>query len=292
MVEGFRSVDVAVDETTIHAVVGGDGPPLLLLHGYPQTHRMWDPVVPALARDHTVVVPDLRGYGDSGKPVAGPDHAAYAKRAMADDQVQLMAALGFERFAVAGHDRGARVAHRLVLDRPERVERVAVLDIVPTLHMFENTDMAFATGYFHWFFLAQAPDLPERMIGADPEDWLRGALQRWSGPGAEFDPEAVAEYLRCFRDPAAITASCEDYRAAATIDLEHDREDRDAGRRVEVPLLALYGAHGFVGSRYDVEAVWRAYATDVTTHAAASGHFVPEEAPAETAERLHAFLFT
>lgn len=286
---GFAERDVAVEATTLHVATGGSGPPVLLLHGYPETHRMWDRVAVQLAQRYTVIAPDLRGYGDSGKPTAGSDHAEYGKRAMAADQVQLMDALGFERFAVAGHDRGGRVAHRLCLDHPERVSRAAVLDIVPTLHMFEQVDMAFAMTYFHWFFLAQAPDLPEHMIGADAEGWLRGALGRWSAAGAEgsaFAPEAVAEYVRCFAEPAAITASCEDYRAGTTIDLQHDRASRAAGQRVVVPLVALYGARGFVGRQYDVESVWREYADDVTAVGVDCGHFIPEEAPDETVALL------
>lgn len=290
MFEGFRDVDVPVGETTIRATVGGEGPPLLLLHGYPETRHMWGSIAPALARHHTVVAADLRGYGDSGRPEPDAAHAAYSKRAMAADQAQLMSELGHERFALAGHDRGARVAHRLCLDHAERVERVAVLDIVPTLHMFETTDQVSATTYFHWFFLAQAPDLPERMIAHDPDDWLRTCLERWSAPGTRFDPEAVEQYLRWFRAPGAIAASCEDYRAGASIDLEHDRASRDADARITAPLLALYGARGFVGSHYDVEAVWRSYAGDVTVHGADSGHFVPEEAPDETVEQLLAHL--
>lgn len=290
MFAGFREVDVPVEGTTIHATVGGEGPPVLLLHGYPETRHMWGHVAPALARHHTVVAADLRGYGDSGRPEPDADHAAYSKRAMAADQTQLMSALGHERFALVGHDRGARVAHRLCLDHAERVERVAVIDIVPTLHMFETTDQVSATTYFHWFFLAQAPDLPERMIAHDPDDWLRTCLERWSAPGERFDPEAVEQYLRWFRSPGAIAASCEDYRAGATIDLDHDRASRDAGERVTAALLALYGARGFVGGHYDVGAVWRSYAGDVTVHGADSGHFVPEEAPDETVEQLLAHL--
>lgn len=290
MFDGFRSVDATVAGTAVHAVTAGAGPPVLLLHGYPQTHVMWHRVAPALARRHTVVAADLRGYGDSDKPAAGADHAGYGKRAMAADQVRLMRHLGFEQFAVVGHDRGARVAHRMCLDHPERVDRVAVLDIVPTRHVFATVDAETALRYDHWFFLAEPADLPERLIGADPEYYLRWKLDQWSGDASAFAPEAVAAYLRWFTQPAAIHASCEDYRAAASIDLEHDEADFAAGRRVDCPLLALWGARGFVGRHYDVPAVWRAYASDVRGAAADCGHFVPEEAADTTREVLLDFL--
>ncbi|MGG5257759.1 alpha/beta fold hydrolase [Phycicoccus avicenniae] len=284
-----RTTDVDTDGARIHVAVSGEGPPVVLLHGYPQTHRLWDRVAPALARRHTVVAPDLRGYGDSSTPPGGPDHAGYAKRAMAQDVLEVMAALGHDRFAVVGHDRGARVGHRLALDHPEAVERLAVLDIVPTLHMVEHTDAAFATGYYHWFFLAQPDGLPERLIGTDPEWFLREKLRRWSAPGHAPDEEAVAEYVRCFT-PGTVHASCEDYRAALGIDLEHDRASRAAGERVAAPLLALWGERGFVARTYDVLDVWRGYADDVAGHAVPGGHFCAEEAPAEVLEALDGWL--
>jgi haloacetate dehalogenase len=290
MFDGFESRDVTVDGVAVHAMVGGSGPPVLLLHGYPQTHVMWHRVAPVLARHHTVVAPDLRGYGDSAKPAGEPDHANYSKRSMAADQVGLMGTLGFGRFAVVGHDRGARVAHRMCLDHPERVTRVAVLDIVPTRHMFATTDRVFAHGYYHWFFLAQLPDLPERLIGADPEYYLHHKLGQWSAQDATFTPEAVAEYVRCFSDPASIHGSCEDYRAAATIDLEHDEADAAAGRRVDSPLLALWGAQGFVGRHYDVKSIWHDYATNVSGTSVDCGHFLAEEAPGATTRLLTDFL--
>jgi haloacetate dehalogenase len=290
MFDGFQARDVTVDGLAVHAMVGGAGPPVLLLHGYPQTHAMWHRVAPVLARDHTVVAADLRGYGDSAKPAGGPDHAEYSKRAMADDQVGLMAGLGYERFAVVGHDRGARVAHRMCLDHPGRVTRAAMLDIVPTRHIFANVDRDLAHGYYHWFFLSQPPDLPEHLIGADPEYYLRHKLAQWSADAASFAPEAVAEYVRCFSDPAAIHASCEDYRAAATIDLDHDEADAAAGRRIECPVLALWGSHGFVEGHYDVTAVWRDYALDVHGVSVDSGHFPAEEAPDATTRALTDFL--
>ena len=285
----FVEQDIAVDAMSIRISHGGEGSPLLLLHGYPQTRHMWHRVAPALARRHHVVCADLRGYGDSAKPPGGARQAAYAKRAMAGDMVSVMAALGYRRFAVAGHDRGARVAHRLALDHADRVTRLCVMDIAPTRHMFATADRHFATGYYHWFFLIQPDGLPERLIGADPEYWLREKLRRWAAPGAEFDEGAVREYLRCFSGPEGIRASCDDYRAAADIDLEHDEADFGR-RRIDCPLLVLWGEHGFVHCSYDVLDVWRQYASDVSGHTVPSGHFLPEEAPAEVSTALLAFL--
>lgn len=276
--------------TAIAYETSGSGPPLLLLHGYPQTRHLWRKVAPALARDFTVVCPDLRGYGDSGAPPGGSDHAGYAKRAMAGDMVELMAHLGFERFALAGHDRGGRVAHRLALDHPGRVSRLAVLDIAPTLHMYEATDMAFARAYYHWFFLIQPHDLPERLIGSDPEFFLRWTLKSWCRTPNAIEEDAVAEYLRCFRRPEVIHATCEDYRAAAGIDLDHDRADLD--RRLDCPVLVLWGADGIVGRRFDPLAAWSARAASVQGRAVPGGHFVPEEAPTETTAALAEFFQT
>jgi haloacetate dehalogenase len=276
--------------------IAGNGPPLLLLHGYPQTHVMWAKVAPSLAERFTVVMSDLRGYGDSDKPQSDPAHETYSFRAMAADQAALMAELGFERFALAGHDRGARTSHRLCLDHPERVERAAVLDIAPTLTMFERTDMDFALGYYHWFFLARPAPFPERLIGADPDFYLDTKFVGWSGGdgsalGRIFDPDCMSEYRRCFADPATIHASCEDYRAAASIDLEHDRADRAAGRRIACPLLVLWGAKGLVGRTYDVLATWREVASGgVQGRALPCGHYLAEEAPEETRAALLAFF--
>ncbi len=289
MFEGFETVDVEVEGVRLHARVGGSGPPVLLLHGYPQTHALWHLVAPGLVESRTVVASDLRGYGDSDRPASDASHAAYSKRASAADQVGLMRALGHESFAVVGHDRGARVAHRMCLDHPERVTRAAVLDIAPTRHVLGHVDLALARTYEHWFFLGQENDLPERLIGADPAHYLRTKLAAWSGPDARFDEDAVAEYVRCF-DPAGVHASCEDYRAALTVDLEHDDADAAAGRRVGCPLLVLWGAEGFVGRAYDVLDVWRRYADDVRGRAVPGGHFVPEEAPAATLAELRRFL--
>lgn len=284
----FTPHDVDVDGVRIHHLVGGDGPPVLLLHGYPQNHVMWHKVAGALAVDHTVVLADLRGYGDSAKPEPDPNDEAYSKRAMARDQAGLMAMLGFDRFALVGHDRGARVAHRLALDTPDAVTRLAVLDIVPTRHVYQNVDRAMATAYFHWFFLALRGGVPERLIGNDPEFWIRATVANLLRPGNEFDPAALAEYIRCFSDPRTIAATCSDYRAAARIDLEHD--EASAGQRITCPTLVLWGEHGFVGRHYDVLEIWRRYGTDVRGAALDSGHFVPEEAPEDTIAALREFL--
>jgi len=252
---------------------------------------MWHHVAPILAKRHTVVLTDLRGYGGSAKPAAGSDHAEYSKRAMAADQVAVMTTLGFDRFAAVGHDRGARVVHRMCLDHPARVSRAAVLDIAPTRHVFATADMAFGMAYEHWFFLAQAPGFPERLIGADPEFYLRTKLSAWSAAEHPFAEDALADYIRHFRDPACIAASCEDYRAAAGIDLEHDEASYAAGAQVTCPLLVMWGTEGFVGRRYDVAQVWGHYATDVATSAVTgSGHFLAEEEPAATAAALMQFL--
>jgi len=292
VLEGFEHHDVDLSGTRIHAAVGGDGPPVLLLHGYPQSHVMWHAVAPELADRHTVVLADLRGYGDSSRPASQSDHGSYSKRAMAADQVELMRHLGFDTFALVGHDRGARVAHRLCLDRPEVVSRVALLDIVPTRHVFSHVDRAMAQAYHHWFFLSQDPDLPERLIGADPAYWVRRKLAQWSGAAGidAFAPEAVDEYVRCFSDPEVIRATCEDYRAGASIDLEHDEVDALAGRRVECPLLVLWGAEGFVGTAYDVAEVWKEYAAHVRGQALGCGHFLAEEKPELTLTALRDFL--
>ena len=289
---GFATHRIRTTGTEIHCVAGGAGPPLLMLHGYPQTHAMWHKVAPALTREFTVVCADLRGYGDSGKPAGDATHSAFAKRAMAQDMVEVMRALGFPRFRLAGHDRGARVAHRLCVDHPDAVERVAVLDISPTRTMYGATDRAFATAYYHWFFLIQPFDLPEKLIGADPAYYLRRKIGAWSSGLSHFDPRALAEYERCFRDPATIHASCEDYRAAASIDLEHDEADVVAGRKVQCPLLALWGDKGVVNRLFDPLRDWGAVAMDVRGRALPSGHFLAEEAAEETLRELRAFFAT
>ncbi|MET9330769.1 alpha/beta hydrolase [Streptomyces cellulosae] len=281
---------VDAEGVRIHVRIGGDGPPVLLLHGYPQTHLIWHHVAPLLTAGHTVVLTDLRGYGDSDKPPSDPNHGAYAKRSMAYDQLLVMRELGFDRFAVVGHDRGGRVGHRLALDHPQAVSALAVLDIVPTRHAFQQANTDFGLGYYHWYFLAAGNNIPEHLIGADPDFWVRTRMDARHHGGTPFSPHALDEYVRCFSDPAAIHASCEDYRAAASIDLVHDDADYDAGRRVISPLLALWGEHSFVGRHYDVLDVWRSYATDVQGQALPCDHYVPEEAPDRTAKLLEAFL--
>jgi haloacetate dehalogenase len=291
MFQGFQSHHIEVSPgLTIHALVGGSGPPVLLLHGYPQTHACWHVVAPRLVQaGMTVVVPDLRGYGDSSKPVSTKDHATYSKRSMAADQVALMDRLGYSAFFVAGHDRGARVAHRMALDWPQCVQALAVLDISPTATMYGATDLAFATRYYHWFFLIQPSPLPERLIAADADFFLNYTLSAWSGNNlGVFHPQALAEYQRCFSDPDCIAASCEDYRAAATIDLEHDAND--IGRRLEMPLLVLWGQHGVVGRLFDPVANWQEKAWQVSGWSLPCWHFLPEEAPQATAEALIGFF--
>ncbi|MBS0545929.1 MAG: alpha/beta hydrolase [Proteobacteria bacterium] len=283
--------DIPLGDTHLHVRLRLDAakPPLVLLHGYPETHAMWHKLAPLLESRFSLVIPDLRGYGDSGKPPSQADAANQSKRAMARDIAELMAALGLPRYHVAAHDRGARVLHRLCLDHPEQVQSACFMDIVPTATTFALTDQALATAYFHWFFLIQPAPLPERMIAADPETWLRGCLQRWSmGNDAAFDPAVVAEYVRCFSRPDAIRASCDDYRAAAGIDLRHDAEDAD--KRIRCPVLALWGAKGFVGRTYDVLALWREKAIDVIGQGLDCGHFLPEEMPGEVADALLRFV--
>lgn len=289
MFEGFddRHIPVPTAAGHIRAYVGGEGPPVLLLHGYPQSRTMWHRVAPRLARRYTVVAPDLRGYGQSGAPRPDASAHLYSKREMAADQVAVMDALGHDRFAVVGHDRGGRVGHRLARDHRDRVTRLSVLDIVPTRTLFRGTDQAFATAYWHWFFLIQAGGLPERMIGADPGWFVREILERWSANVTRLDPEAVEEYVARFT-PDVIAASCADYRAAAGIDLEHD--DADVDRPLEVPLQVLWGSHGAMERLYDVLGTWRPMAGRVSGGAVDAGHFLAEENPDATLAALEGFL--
>ncbi len=287
---GFESRRFRSSGADLHYRIAGAGEPVLLLHGYPQTHACWHQVAPALARHYTVVCADLRGYGDSSKPAGLPDHANYSKRAMAKDMVELMASLGFERFHLVGHDRGGRVSHRLAADHPQHVQTLTVLDISPTLRMFERTDMAFARAYYHWFLMLQPSPLPEQMLAGQVPLYILGRIGKDESDLSKFSPEAVAEYVRCFADPAAIHASCEDYRAAGTIDLEHDRADRAAGRKLAMPVHALWGAQGVVGTMFDCLADWKAVATQVTGRALPCGHFLPEEAAQATLDEIERFV--
>ena len=286
--EIFTSETCNLDDIRIAFRRAGEGPPLLLLHGFPQTNMMWHRIAPKLAEHFTVIAADLRGYGDSSTPDSDATHSLYAKRAMAADMVQLMQQLGHRHFMVAGHDRGGRVAHRMARDHADRVSRVAVLDIAPTAAMYGQTDMRFATAYYHWFFLIQPAPLPERMIGADPEFFLRSKCGQWGRTEGAITDEAFADYLRCFRRPETVHAMCEDYRAAATIDLDHDAAD--ANVKLAMPLLALWGVDGFVGTNYDVLAEWRQVADDVSGHGVPGGHYLPEEAPDETLAALVNFF--
>ena len=292
---GFEPVDVVVSGVRIHGVRGGEGPPVLLLHGFPQSHLMWHRIAPELAREYTVVAADLRGYGDSDRPEAGPDHAGYAFRAMAADQVALMETLGFSRFSVVGHDRGARVTHRMALDHPDRVERLALLDILPTAYVFEHVDRRVATANYHWFFLSQPADLPERLVGGDPLYFLHRLLGSWGSGLDAHEPAALREYERVFADPAARRAMIEDYRAAASIDLEHDAASAAAGQRIAAPCLVLWGERGVVaGNPTGPLEVWRSLAADPASMIggviAGAGHFLAEENHADTLAALQAFL--
>lgn len=286
MFEGFEHTTITTTGATINLVKGGQGSPVLLLHGYPQTHVMWHKVAPHLAKDFFLVVPDLRGYGDSSKPPDGENHSGYCKRATAQDQVEVMEQLGFKQFAVVGHDRGGRVAHRMALDHPDRVTKLATLDIVPTHKLYNDVTKEMASIYYHWFFLIQPAPFPETLIGNNAEFFLNSMLGRLK-PKA-ITPEAFAEYLRCFSDPATIHGTCEDYRAGASIDLIHDEADR--GRKVTCPMLALWAEKGLMHRKYDVVAVWRDYAEKVNGKALPGGHFLPEEAPVETLAELRTFL--
>jgi len=288
MFDGFTLTTIDTGKLHIRLRSGGNGPPLLLLHGNPQTHVMWHAVAPALAEHFTVIATDLTGYGMSSKPASSDDHAAYSKRAMANDQIEVMRRLGHERFMVAGHDRGGRVAYRMALDHPDVVQKVALLDIIPTLDAFERGGKDFGLGYYHWFFLAQPAPLPETLITADPDWFWRWHTDR--SPRKFFSPDAVNDYLTCFRNPETVRAICEDYRAAATMDCTIDAQDREASRRITCPLLALWGKQARLQQWYDTLAVWREWADDVRGGPLDCGHYLAEELPKETANALIAFF--
>ena len=289
--DGFTLTTRQVADGFLRVRMGGDGPPVLMLHGNPQTHAMWHAVAPVLARTHTVICPDLRGYGGSFKPAPSADHAPYSKRSMARDMAELMSGLGHETFAVVSHDRGARVAHRLCIDYPDRVTKLVVMDIVPTIEHFERTDMAFALGYYHWFWFAQPHPFPEELINAAPATWFHAHTSREPKLPSFFRPEALEDYLAAAHDPETIAGMCEDYRAAATIDLEHDRISRSAGQTVKCPMLVLWGAKGKIGGWYDPVALWKQYAAGpVEGHPVESGHYLAEETPDEVLAAVAPFL--
>ncbi|ONY93445.1 alpha/beta hydrolase [Burkholderia cenocepacia] len=290
MFEGFSDVSATVDGIKIHALMAGAGPALLLLHGHPQTHAIWHKVAPTLARQFTIVVADLRGYGDSGKPPGEPDHANYAKRRMALDQVRLMQALGLPTFAVIGHDRGGRVAARMALDHPDVVSRLATLDVAPTLAMYQQTSFEFARAYWHWFFLVRPSPFPETLIRADPDLYLKQTMGARSAGLKPFAPEAYAAYLRCLSDPATAHGICEDYRASVGIDLEHDQADLAAGKQIQCPFLALWGRDGVIERCFDPLAEWRRWNPGVKGMALPCGHYIPEEAPEVLLDHVLAFL--
>ncbi|MGJ7506950.1 alpha/beta fold hydrolase [Variovorax sp. GT1P44] len=290
MFTSFTTFDLSRDGVRLHGRVGGSGAPLLLLHGHPQTHVIWHRVAPVLAEHFSVVMLDLRGYGDSGRPVADLEHARYSKREMALDALTVMAHHGFERFGVLAHDRGARVAHRLAADHPGSVERLMLLDVAPTLAMYENTTEAFARAYWHWFFLIQPPPLPEALIESDPVRYVRSVMGGRHAGLVPFAPEALAEYERCASIDGTAHAICEDYRASATVDLEHDRADIAAGRKLTQPLRVLWGEHGVVGRCFDVLDLWRQRADDVSGGTLHGGHYIPEEAPRELLAQALSFF--
>lgn len=286
----FESVKLDVGPVQIHARTAGSGPPLLLLHGYPESSLMWQHVAPRLAENFTVVATDLRGYGDSSTPPDDELHETYSKRSMATDQTQVMELLGHDQFMVAGHDRGGRVAHRLALDFPTRIQRLAVLDIIPTLHMFENVDREMAQSYFHWFFLSHGNGLPEQLINADPEAWIASRFSGRHRGDSAVESSTIAAYTNIFRDPEHVAATCADYRAAASIDLDHDSADRTSQLRITAPLLVMWGESSYVGRNFDSVEVWKKFADDVTGIQAPSDHYIPEEAPTFTAEVLSEFF--
>ena len=288
MFEGFDELQIETSGATINLVKGGSGPPLLMLHGYPQSHVMWHKIAPRLAEDFTVVAPDLRGYGDSSKPHGDPEHANYSKREMARDQAEVMTQLGFDQFLLVGHDRGARVSHRLTKDHSDRVLKLATLDIIPTHKMFQIVNKEMATNTYHWFFLIQPYDFPERMIGGAADYFIRTRFTRGANSETIFPPEAVEEYVRCFCDPGTIHATCEDYRAGASIDLVHDEADFD--NKVTCPMLALWSETGYVGRTQNVLEVWSEYATNVRGFSLPAGHFLAEELPDATYEAIVGFL--
>ena len=292
MFAGFQGQRTEVNGTTINYLRGGSGPALLLLHGHPQTHAMWHRVAPRLAEHYSVVAADLRGYGDSGKPVGLPDHSNYSKRVMGQDQIDLMASLGFPQFLLMGHDRGGRVAYRMALDHPAAIRKLVVLDIAPTLAMYEQTSLEFATAYYHWFFLIRPAPFPETLLSAHPEAYLRHTIGGRSAGLAPFTPEAYAEYLRCLSDPATIHGICEDYRASASIDLEHERHDLAVGNKIGCAMLALWGKQGVIEKCFDPLKEWSRFADRLDGTTLDCGHYIPEEAPQDLLAEILPFFAT
>ena len=287
MFANFKNLVIQTSEVKINLLKGGKGYPMLLLHGYPQTGVMWHKIAEKLAENFTVIIPDLRGYGDSDKPSGTANHSNYSKRVMAADQIEVMSQLGYEEFYLVGHDRGGRVAHRLSLDYPHKVKKLPLLDIAPTYQMYTTTNQQFASAYYHWFFLIQPFPFPETLINNNPDFFLTHCLQSWSKTESAFTPEAMAEYLRCFRDPQTVHGTCEDYRASATIDLEHDRQDIE--KKIECPLLVLWGNKGVIEKKYDVIESWQKRAINVQEKSLNRGHFLPEEAPEKNYQFINIF---
>ena len=288
MFDDFKSAKLKSNKINIHYKIGGKGYPILMLHGYPQTHIMWRKVAPILSKDYTVICSDLRGYGDSDKPSSDVIHRNYSKKEMAKDQAELMELLGFKKYIVVGHDRGARVAHRMGLDYKDKIDKMVLMDIVPTNHVFDTANMTLATRYYHWFFLIQKHPFPEKLIGNDPEFYLRSKLFMWGLNEQYMSEDVINEYLRCFSNPDTIRASCEDYRAGATIDMEDHNNDYD--KKIECPLLILWGKKGTVEELYDPIEVWNKWAKNVQGYSLDCGHFIPEERPEETIDYIKNFI--
>ncbi|RQO36030.1 alpha/beta hydrolase [Herminiimonas sp. KBW02] len=287
---GFERQTAEVNGVRIAYIKGGSGPALLLLHGHPQTHVIWHKVAQTLAQHYTVIASDLRGYGDSDKPQGLPDHSNYSKRVMGEDQIALMAHLGFNQFLLMGHDRGGRVAYRMALDHPAVIRKLVVLDVAPTLAMYEKANRAFATAYYHWFFLTRPAPFPETLVNSHPDVYLQHTIAGRSAGMKPFTPEAYAEYLRCLRDPATIHGICEDYRASAGIDLEHERADLAAGNKIQAPMLTLWGKHGVIEQCFQPLEEWQHLAANVHGHALDCGHYIPEDEPQLLLDEVLPFL--
>jgi haloacetate dehalogenase len=291
LLENFKHTRVKTSGAEIVVSTAGNGPPLLLMHGNPFTHVTWHKIAPRLAEEFTLVLPDLRGYGDSSKPDGGADHSAYSFRSMALDQIEVMRHFGFEKFHAGGHDRGARVLHRLCLDHPEAVTKAAFIDMLPQHHLLNNVTRKWGMFSWHWFFMVQPNPTPERMISADPEFFIRRKLSKTDQGTSFFDPRALAEYIRCIKDPRTVYGMCEDYRATFGVDLDMDTADFEAGKKVACPSMILWGEKGGVGRNHDAAAIWSRYATRIErTATVLSGHYLQEECPEETYRELRGFF--